>query len=233
MNIKILLFAIVVVALGTGVFFWQLGRTVPADSQPSAEDVDEQTSFPELPPLNGRGPLSGLRALGQDVECAVFPATEGEVAIREGSVFVSQGRIRGDFLLEGAEPVTVSSMIIANGTLFTWSVIEGQSYGVQVDLAAAGEAPTLDAREPVSLDDEIRYDCKPWGMVDNSVFAPPGDVLFRDLSSVVEQGMEYGTVFEEGTSAADSAACIACDTVTDADAQEMCRIQNECGPQVR
>lgn len=242
MNIKIFLAAVVVVALGSGIFFWQLGRSSdPLASGPTpavpAEQLEATTAADG--PLSGCGSLGALVALARNLECAVANDVEPQFA-SEGTVFMSDGKIRGDFLTGPRGEQVLSSLIIRDNTMYLWSTIDGQTWGMKSDMSAATPdtaAQKLETQEPIGLEETVRYDCKPWVGVDASVFAPPGDVLFREMSTIMEQGMEYGTTFEGGAAVSGDAvpgggdACAACALVTDPSSREMCELQFSCGPQ--
>jgi hypothetical protein len=106
--------------------------------------------------------------------------------------------MRGDFLTPTPDlsGQVLSSMIINDSYFYVWTEIEGQSYGIKTDLSLPSDA-TLDAREPVPLDDIVMYNCKPWKNVDRTVFVPPSTVLFQDSNELMQGGMEYGTIYEE------------------------------------
>lgn len=80
--------------------------------------------------------------------------------------------------------------------MYLWSEIEGVAYGIKADLSKSSE-DVPDDKSPVPLDADVKYDCKPWVNVDNTVFVPQNDVLFQDISEMMQSGMEYGTVYKE------------------------------------
>jgi hypothetical protein len=239
MSIKIFLVAVVVLALGSGVFFWQLGRTsdptvtgrtpaVPAQNMDAVPTNND--------PVSGRGSLSELRALARDLECLLVSDADPQ-SISEGTAFLSDGKIRGDFLAGPPGEQVLSSLIIRDNTLYLWSTIDGETWGVRSDLEAAVTdpvAPKLETQEPIGLHDTVRYDCKPWAGIDGSVFAPPGDVLFRDVESAAAAGMEYGTVFDDQPLKPETPlpdVCTACAAETDSDTRTQCEIEFGCGLQ--
>lgn len=147
----------------------------------------------------GIGSLDYLRTLGEDLECTIAYKDEAEQSSVNGTYFVSGAKMRGDFLTTSADmpDQILSSMIIDGETMYMWSEIEGGLYGVKTDLAAA-TTPATDGREPVPLDKDVDYDCKPWREVDGTVFVPPSEVIFQDMSKLMQGGMEYGTLYEDG-----------------------------------
>ncbi len=148
-------------------------------------------------PRQGTGSLDYLRLLNENLECTVSytDATEGSKV--EGTYFVSDGSMRGDFLTAGPDlsGTILSSMIIDSGMMYVWSEIEGEAYGVKMDLASVNDSD-VSANEPIALDAAVEYDCKPWREVDRTVFVPPSTVLFQDMNEIMRGGMEYGTVYE-------------------------------------
>jgi hypothetical protein len=147
--------------------------------------------------FDGQGTMNDLLGRGQNIECQI--TTINNSVASEGTFFVADQKIRGDFITESPdlEGVSVSSIIIVDETLYVWTELDGESYGVKTVLQESGTESTK-ANEPVSLDEEVKYSCQAWADVDQSVFIPPTNVLFQDLSEMLQGGMEYGTVYEEG-----------------------------------
>lgn len=150
-------------------------------------------------PRKGTGTLESLRVLNEDLECAISYTPRNLVTEVEGTFFVSDGNIRGDFLTESPDLSgrILSSMIIKDTTMYTWSEIEGEAYGMKIDLTTT-EAEAAETKQPVSLSADVKYDCKNWENVDRTVFVPPSDVLFQDMSELMKAGMEEAIIYEEG-----------------------------------
>src|SRR5690606_19389757 len=110
-----------------------------------------------------------------------------------GSYFVANGNVRGDFVLQSADLGEVVTSYINDGTsIYLWSDINGESYGVVTSL---DQQQLIATQEPIPADARVRYQCQPWQVVDNSIFEPPSGILFKEA---VQADMEYGTVYEEG-----------------------------------
>lgn len=159
-------------------------------------DADDKAAVPVA--RQGTGSLEMLRLLGEDLECTISYSDAEQGSAVEGTYFVSGGSMRGDFLTESPDlsGQILSSMIIDDTNMYVWSEIEGQTYGMKMDLSLVND-PTYDAREPVALDAAVIYDCKPWKNVDRTVFMPPSTVMFQDMSEMMQAGMEYGTLYED------------------------------------
>jgi len=147
--------------------------------------------------LNGFGTMNDLRGREKALECQI--TTIDNSVASEGTFFVADEKIRGDFITESPdlEESSVSSIIIDDGTMYVWTEIAGESFGVKSQLQATAETD-IQTQEPVGLDERVKYSCQKWEPVDQSIFIPPTDVLFQDMSQVLQGGMEYGTVYEEG-----------------------------------
>lgn len=182
---------LIIVALGT--FVWL------RDEQPPSvvEDV-EQVSVEGVGSPAGKEPMSGIETLselskkGRSLECQiVLERSEAEGNI-EGTYFTHSGKVRGDFMVPAPEfgGKIVSSMIVDTEMLFVWSTIEGETTGFKSDLTTRNTA--VPTKEPISLDQPIKYTCSEWEVVDGSVFIPPTSVTFTDTDTSVEAGMEYG-----------------------------------------
>ena len=150
----------------------------------------------------GEGSLLELLKRNENLECSiVYEQSQGGAV--EGSYFTSNGKVRGDFLTKEGKQEVLSSMIIKDGTFYSWSLINGEKFGMKADFSNLENATTSDNQEkpradkgPISMDEKVQYSCKPWNNVDGSIFEPPTDVLFRDYESIIKTGMEYGNIYE-------------------------------------
>ena len=167
------------------------------DQDDFAVEREPLAGEPEPEPRQGIGTLDELRLLNEDLECTIAYNPNDNGAAVEGTYFVSDGNMRGDFLtnLPDLSGQMLSSMIIDGTTLYIWSEIEEETYGAKMALSALADENVI-SNEPVALDAAVSYDCTAWENVDNTVFVPPSDTLFQDLDSSIGVGMEYGTIFE-------------------------------------
>ncbi|MCA9362597.1 hypothetical protein KC906_04430, partial [Candidatus Kaiserbacteria bacterium] len=200
-NVVILgVLAVLVVVVGYFMLFGTseqavTGETPDEQAQQVAPIPTEETTSPRL----GSGTLEDLRLLGENMECTISYTDEAQGSIVEGTYFVSEGSMRGDFLIDAPDysGKVVSSMIVDDQMMYVWSDINGQLFAVKMDLSLI-EDSTVETNEPVKLDEEVNYNCTPWVAVDRTVFMPPNDVVFQDMSALMRTGMEYGTMYEGG-----------------------------------
>lgn len=170
-----------------------------AESAAQYEVSDTTTVTGEVEPKQGFGTLAELRLLGENLECTVSFTDEENNTSVEGTYFVSGNNMRGDFLTDAPDlsGQILTSMIIKDNISYVWSEIEGEMYGMKMDLSLA-ESTSADTNEPIDMDATVSYDCKPWPLVDGTVFEPPQTVLFQDMNALLRSGMEYGTIYNEG-----------------------------------
>lgn len=166
---------------------------VPSDQVVNTETQTEQ--------LAGTDSLIDLKNIGRDLECKIVYLDEGTSSSIEGTYFVSDGMVRGDFLTDAPDlsGQVLSSIIIVDDQLYSWTELDGQSYGVKLLLNSLTEDNTTPNRPqpvPVPTEAPLDYECKNWPNVDGTVFVPPSDVLFRDYSDLLQTGMEEGLLYE-------------------------------------
>ncbi|KKT80136.1 MAG: hypothetical protein UW75_C0005G0013 [Parcubacteria group bacterium GW2011_GWF2_44_8] len=229
---NILLLSIGGAVIVGGVALYMIFGTAPEEvttTDGGEVTTEEQTNEEVKIPMSGNGSLSALLAFGQNLECSIeyTPQVEGGAAT-QGTYFTSRGRMRGDFVVDSMGTQMVSSMIIDDESMYSWSEIDGQKYGMKMTLSELETSQTDDtapeANEAVPLDESVKYNCKPWVNIDGSIFEPPTDIIFTDYSAVVDMGMEFGTSYEGGAGAD---ACAACDQAT-GEARTQCRAMMSC-----
>jgi len=200
----VLFLFIAAVAVGGLVLFGLFGsdktsENIQTESQSEVVEQDEQDEG-ESNTFVGLGTLEDLQNLGESLECTIsYEAPELEQPV-SGTYFVSGQNVRGDFELYIAElgGSSVSSVIFTKDMFYSWSEIAGQTYGVKMPIDTLNDTAVEDRQEPIPSNVDISYDCIEWVNVDFSIFEAPGDVLFRDVGQLLQGGMEYGTIYEEG-----------------------------------
>jgi len=183
-------------------YFWLFSDN---QLQTAQKEVDEAVAQLETQPennapeakLSGSGKMNDLLRREDNLECQIN--TVDNSVTNEGTFFVADQKIRGDFITESPdmEGSSVSSIIVIDETMYVWTELDGESYGVKFQTQSTADS-NVQTQEPVGLDERVEYSCRNWERVDQSVFIPPTDVMFQDMSQVLQEGMEYGTVYEEG-----------------------------------
>lgn len=166
-----------------------LGTSTPTESVATTSVITTTI------PMTGRATVARLLESEQSLECEITydVLNEGEVT---GTMFVAGGEVRTDFLLTSPEfGQYAASVIMLADNLYSWSQIEGSTYGVKVPMSQVQNPEASNSSVPITLNDEVAYRCDPWENVDRSVFIPPTTVIFKDAASI---DAEYGTLYKEG-----------------------------------
>ena len=186
-------YVVILTIIALGAFVWlreeKAAVVVESTEQVSIEGVG---TSPDKEPVSGIDTLAALAGQGKSLECQVVlerSEVEGNI---EGTYFTHQGKLRGDFLIPAPEfgGTILSSMIVDTDILFVWSTINGETIGFKSDLTTRDTS--IPTKEPIALDQPVRYTCTQWDAYDGSVFIPPASVSFTDATASVKAGMEYG-----------------------------------------
>lgn len=148
--------------------------------------------------IKGKNSIMSLFKLGKSMECTFSFSSDGMRG--EGTGFFADGNARVDSLYTATGSAPTASYMIsdaASKVMYTWTLDEGVAQGVKI--AIPDEVPentTTDTPDTVTSmpvpdgsvtpQTDVEYNCKPWN-VDNSVFVPPSDVEFMDMTSMQAQ----------------------------------------------
>lgn len=211
------------VVVGGAAFFLLFNTKTDDAKTPTGNEVVVVVEDGEdivVDPINGVGSMRSILSMGANLECTVsYQPEEYMAAQSEGTVFVSNNRMRGDSVVTIDGKEIVSSVIIRDDEMYSWSLIDGEKYGMKISLTElmnAQESDTApDFREPVPIDSDVDYSCKQWKNIDNSIFEVPTDTIFKDYTDLVNTGMEYGNSYSEEGGEANK--CAVCEYLTGSD----------------
>ena len=128
--------------------------------------------------ITGQDSLQDLLSLGKTLECS-FRAGSEKIQV-DGTAFFDNGKVRVDTMYPGASTtVDTTSLIVRDNTLYTWSHTAKGSFAFKMSMTAIPVVTSDKRPEVISLQTDIRYDCKPWH-VDGSVFVPPVGMTFTE-----------------------------------------------------
>ncbi|USN87760.1 MAG: hypothetical protein H6779_05175 [Candidatus Nomurabacteria bacterium] len=179
-------------------YFLVVGANRTENLSNGISEVVTKEQMEEKKNLLGQGTLNDLLMRNENLECTIkYKKDDVSAGVVEGSYFTSQERLRGDFVFTDSGMQIVSSMIMKDGVMYTWSEIDGQKYGMKM-MVGEVEDSEVETREAVPLDKNVEYDCHPWMNVDSSIFEEPKDIIFRDFGDVTNTGMEYGNIYNNG-----------------------------------
>lgn len=207
---KIILIIIAVVVVGAGGYYmYSTNGTGSVSDDQEQHDPDSSVSS-----------ASSIRAMiesGKDISCTF--AHSDEFASQNGTVYISNERMRGDFTITQESVGSFDAHMIRDGEwAYTWGDPSGQKIGAKISLAnLEGDS---DSESGPDLDQELDLKCDTWS-VDESFFIPPTDIEFTDFAAQLEQ-------IQAATGDVKDAQCSACARVPDAEGQAQCRLALDC-----
>ncbi len=191
---KTLLYVIIAVVVIGGVGFFLM-------NQPVSTNTDQAT--PQS--------LKELLASQNPQQCAFDQSTEGAAAT--GKVFVSNGKMRGDFTSLVNNQGVESHMIVRDNTAYVWSSLANQGFKMSTENMMNGTTTSVD------MNQRFDYTCSGW-TEDSTAFTLPTTITFSDMSAMMDQMMV--------SSSATVNQCGLCDKIPDAAAKAQCRTSLNC-----
>jgi hypothetical protein len=122
-------------------------------------------------PATGSGTIASLMAMGS-VTCTVNVAGTNPSS---GTVYVSGGKMRGDFTTTIQGKSMHASMINDGTYMYSWSTMAPE--GVKIKVTAGAAASGASAHAGVNPSTNVNYNCSPW-TVDAGQFTPPSAISF-------------------------------------------------------
>jgi hypothetical protein len=171
-----------------------------------------------VPPADAamtRASAEQLMRSGKSLKCSLASNENGEA--QEGSVYISAGKMRGDFeVTENGE--TYDGHMVQDGEwVYSWGGPMGEVQGIKMRAGASG-GPA--GPEGFDASEEMSMDCMEW-QPDASKFETPSEVQFMDMT-----GMGAGPGQMPGDLA--SMQCQACDQAPEGSERDMCRQMMGC-----
>ncbi len=131
------------------------GGTTTAGSGTSGSGRARGTAVPETV---GVGSVSELMQAKQDLACAISFSSKG--GTRTGTIYVTTGLMRGDFISSTSGSVKVVSMIDNGTSLYGWTNTSSQ--GIMLSAATSASGSTLSSWGAIDPAATFSYDCHPW-----------------------------------------------------------------------
>jgi hypothetical protein len=171
--------------------------------------------------------LKDIFASSKTQKCTFSDTASGS----SGTVYISDGKMRGDFTTEVQGQTVTSHMIVDNQISYVWSDASTQGVKLSYEKIEQLTSATASAHAgvtsmPISLDQKVSYQCSAW-TADPAVLSLPSTVKFNDFSSLIPQ--IKASSGDNGSAAPDpkSAACQACDQLTGT-TRDQCRKALSC-----
>jgi len=212
MNKKLVpvIIVIVLLLLGGGAYVMMHKSAAPASM--TAANPTETAA-----PAGQTGTLKSLLTAG--TQTCTFTSDKGA----SGTVYVSGGKMRGDFSSTTQGQTVNGHMILDSGYSYIWTDTMKQGFKVALPTGTPTGTPNNQAMD---INQNVTYSCKPW-VADASKFTLPADITFGTLT--IPNAAAPTTAGTSGTGVqAPSSACAACANIPAGPAQTACKTQLHC-----
>ncbi len=213
MNKKIvvaIVIVIVVLMLGVGGFLLASKTNRSSSVEPTQSANVATTESPKS--------LKELLTASSAQQCSF----SGETGATQ-TVYISRGKMRGDFTTASAQGTMNSHMVVDGQTSYLW--VDGQNTGFKMSFDAASQQQTQQgANNSVDVNKEVDYKCKAWAE-DASLFTLPTDIKFTDFSSMVPSASQIPS--SGAPSMTKEQQCSACDAAPES-ARAACKAALGC-----
>jgi len=205
MNKKVVAAVIVVlVLLLAGFLYMRKGSPSVAPQMPTANQTSE----------NPATTLRGLISKGVAQSCT-FSANN-----TQGTMYISGGKVRGDFSSNVNGTVTASHMIIASNTSYLW--MDGSSKGIKMSFDPNAQPSATPASGSFDASATMNYKCGVW-LTDSAMFTLPTGVTFTTFNLPTAAPAKTS-----GTSGSSNASqCSYCDSLS-GDSKAQCMSAFNC-----
>lgn len=151
---------LLLVLLGGGLFF-----LMKKNQTPSSVITPVQQEAKPIEPQTLQGTLKDLFTSGKSVKCS-FDNNSTDSAKVTGIVYVSGGKVRGDFS-------PASHMVVDGQTSYLWTDMSKQ--GMKFAMT------TSDKTQGPDLNQQVGYSCQDWNS-DATMFTLPADITFSAIN---------------------------------------------------
>jgi len=178
--IYVIIAVVVIVVVATFVFYKP--SSMPGVYQTPGTSEASGTSGATPSPSSANGmTLKGLLSLGSSQKCTFVDATS-PTASSEGTVYVAQGQLRGDFTSVVAGTTIKSHMIIVGNTSYTWT--DAAKVGSKMALATIEQQQAPGPNQGFDPNKSVNYSCAYWP-TDMNVFALPAGIQFSNMTNIL------------------------------------------------
>jgi len=169
---------VVLVLLGLGLVM--MSSPKKSAENKGADNTNVAATAPTASVTTQNKSLKELMTLGIAQKCTIANKVNG--GSNTISIYLDNGKIRGDIVSVTPEKTINSHMIVQGSTTYMW--MEDQKTGFKMtfdpEKAAANPPPQNNGVNP---DERLAYNCSPWS-ADASVFNLPTGVEFSDFSKM-------------------------------------------------
>lgn len=197
-------------------------------SQPSSSETQVETTITPTVSDSSATSLSSFLTSQTDQQCTFTGTNENS----SGTLYVGNGKARGDFAIT-TNNLSVQSHMISDGTnMYVWMDGQGQGFTMSLsEMEQAGQNLSPELKNTLPIDNIGTHSCTPW-TVDEQMFVVPTTVTFINPSALLEKlpskeniNAALDKVKENG--ALNTAACVACNQLS-GDQQTQCKQMAGC-----
>jgi uncharacterized membrane protein len=227
MGNRVVIGILVIIALiltGAGFTWFKNNSSTSVDSTPSDQQSAPSPVVTASVNSDTRVALKDLFSSSKSQKCTFSDNNSGS----SGVVYMSGGKMRGDFTSKTDGQSVESHMIVENQTSYVWT--DASTQGVKMSYekvtqltSATASAQAGGSSMPISMDQKVSYQCESW-VADPTLLTLPTTVKFNDFSSLIPQ-IKAST---SGAAVMDpKSACGACDQLSDTQ-RDQCRKALSC-----
>lgn len=160
--------------------------------------------------------MSELMTAGTAQKCT-FTTTDPKAGQVTGTVYLSKGKMRGDYTATVSGKSMQSHMIVDGTVGYAW--VDGMSTGMKLTLDATTHTTTTKSNSGMpDMKNKMDFSCDSWSE-DDGQFTPPSNVTFSDALS--------GMMKAQGTAGAAGDKCAVCNSLSGAP-QAQCKAALGC-----
>ena len=203
MDKKLIYVIVVVIILGIGGFFVLGNKSAkppstptPPEAQPSATPTSQQS-------------LKDLLTSGGAKKCTF----EYKETNSNGSVYIANSKMRGDFQAVSNGQTINSHMIVDGTTSYIWTDNQAMGFKMSMDnMEKPQVTPGAQTQSNVDINQKFNYNCSPW-TPDASEFVLPKGVDFKDMSTMMPKTTGTTTTSGGAGTSGSMDKCSACNSL--------------------
>ncbi len=171
MNKGIVIAVIVLVIIGG--WWWYSHGTMTNNNTSTSTSPATTATQTKTSGTAGNGTIKSLLSSKTPIQCS-FAMTDANGGKNDGTVYVTNGKMRGDFTTVVAGTTTKSHLINDGKNIYLW--IDGMTRGYRTPTAQAPSTGAINGGP--NMNQPIDYTCTPWTVYSN-LFALPLGVTFN------------------------------------------------------
>lgn len=170
-----------------------------------------------------QGTLKSLLSSGKSQKCT-YSYDHQSTAVN-GTVYVANGKMRGDFVSASEQSKVAGHMIIDGGYFYVWTDLSNSGIKMAVNQEQPANAPGSNSQTP-DINQSFTYTCQGWAE-DDTLFALPSGISFMTTTlPVAPSSSGVGTPSGAGTNPL--SYCSVCNSIPAGSGRDTCKTQFHC-----